>query len=195
MHRALVVLAAAASLVVSGCDVPNEPAAGTDADRTRPPSPTARDTEPGTGDRSSSCVDVTGDGGLADIREVDLAENSDGLRVTFRLSGPPVSSTGTVLLSVTAWSRDGDIGRQLGMKWANLDFTAFVFDVSEGRQEDVPTQPVIDGDTVTVTFPATATDELGSPWLWTATTTTNGADVDECPDENAQAPVRLSFPQ
>ena len=101
-----------------------------------------------------------------------------------------------MLLSITAWSGDGDIQRQLGMKWVDLAFTAFDFDLTAGRQENVSTQPVIDGNTVTVIFPTAITDELGSPWLWTATTNTDGTDVDECPDpDNNQAPARLPFPQ
>ena len=195
MHRARITLVAAAALVLSGCEATNQPSARTDASDTLNSTSTSPAPESGAGQRSASCTDVTGDGGLADIEEVDLIEVRDGLHVTFHLTGPPVSSTGTVLLSITAWSGDGDIGRQLGMKWVNLDFSAFVFDLTEARQENVPTQPVIDGNTVTVTFPPAATDELGTPWQWTATTNTNGTDVDECPDpDDDQTHGRLAFP-
>ena len=196
IHQAVLALVAVASLALSACDFADQPSVRTDPGNTLTSDSTSHSPEPGAGQRSASCADVTGDGGLADIHEVNLTQNNEGLRVTFVLASPPVSSTGTVLLSITAWSGDADIERQLGMKWVDLAFTAFVFDLTEGRQENVSTQPVIDGNTVTVIFPTANTGELGSPWLWTATTSTDGTDVDECPDPaNSQAPARLLFPQ
>src|SRR5689334_19693490 len=97
--------------------------------------------EPAAGvEGSASCSDATGDGGAADLVSVDLQGNGDELQVTYTLSAPPNMSAGTFLLSIIAWSEDGEAGRQLGVKWIDGEPQAFVFDFGDSSNDyvDVP---------------------------------------------------------
>lgn len=148
------------------------------------------------GGGAASCADAVGDGGLADIVRVDLAQEADGLRVSFQLTGPPVNSTGKILLSVQVSSGDGDIRRQLALQWTDGQARAFVVDQTGSGLQDVAAQPAVDGNMVSLTFPARTTADLASPWLWNASTSLDGTVVDQCPDAGGDSAGSrpLTFP-
>lgn len=145
--------------------------------------------------RAASCSDATGDGGPADIVSVDLVEDGGDLSVTYRLAQPLDTSADT-LLSLIAWSEDGATGRQLGAKWVGGTPTVFAFDLAEAQNQDVDVEPAVEGDTVSVTYPASAVEGLGESWGWTATTSVDGVDVDDCPEpgDDVLNPQRQPFP-
>jgi len=146
--------------------------------------------------RLATCSDATGDGGSADIVSVELAEDGGDLRSTWTLAAPPNTSAGTLLLSLTAWSEDGEAGRQLGIKWTDGQPGVFSFDLVETQNQDLDVEPTVEGATVSATFPGDAVEGLGETWGWTATTNVDGADVDDCPEpgEDPINPQRQPFP-
>jgi hypothetical protein len=151
---------------------------------------------PAGGVRAASCTDAPGDGGPADITAVKLVEGGEGLRATFTLAAPLDTSTGTALLSLMVSSQDGETARQLGAKWIDGQAQVFVFDSGTAQNEYVDVPPVVDGNTIHVTFPRSAIVGLGGTWRWGATTSVDGTDVDDCPEpgDDVLNPPRQTFP-
>jgi hypothetical protein len=127
---------------------------------------------------------------------VDLTLDGQGLQATYTLTAPPNTSTGTFLLSLTAWSTDGEVGRQLGVKWIDGTPGAFAFDLVEAQNEDLSATPAVEGSQVRVTFPADTVSPLGGTWKWTAVTSVDGLDADTCPEpgDDFLNPQRQPFP-
>ncbi|MCW2683429.1 MAG: hypothetical protein JWP33_1342 [Blastococcus sp.] len=131
---------------------------------------------------TAMCRDARGDGGTADLTMVELAGSGDGLTATFTMTAP-MPGSGPVLLSLAVSSGDGETARQLGARWVDGQATeVYVFDVGEAQNEDVNTEPSVDGGTVRVTFPSDAVSDLGATWRWRSTTSVGGVDVDACPE-------------
>lgn len=183
MTRAAVLLIAATLLAISAC-----------GDSAKPDT-AAHPGGPG-GVRTASCTDATGDGGPLDLTKVELLEGGEGLRATFGLAAPLDTASGSAQLSVMASSQDGNTARQLGVKWVDGESNVFVFDIGSAKNEYVQVPPVVAGSSVQVTFPRSAITGLGSTWKWHAAASSEGTDVDACPDAGGDAlnPQEQPFP-
>jgi len=121
--------------------------------------------------------DKKGDGADADITEVRMQTDADGLTVLVTLADDaPTNGTFAVFLNVA--SEDGETARQLGMKWVDDEaIPPFSFDLETAQQtnyDDAATR--IDGNEVAALFPLEAIEGLGTSWRWQAVTSVEGND-------------------
>jgi hypothetical protein len=134
---------------------------------------------------SATVDDTVQDGANADLRDVTLTLDATSLVVRYELAaGMPI--TGTVLLAVTVFSDDDTVVRQLGTQWINNGTPlVFVYDF-EGTEEHLDgVTPVVQGSTITVTYPASVVAGMGASFWWSAVTNVDGADIDRAPDADA----------
>jgi hypothetical protein len=197
LHGRKLVLAVLAAVLVScggndGQTQPESAAASTTARSELAPTTTSSPPS----DQASMCRDRRGDGQSADIRSVVLHRDGDRLRARFELiSRPP--TVGTVHWAILASSPSGDRALQLGVKFQDgAQVAHYVFDAGSTDQQNVSGSASLTGGVLTADFPYDAVAELGKTWRWSATTNVQGDDVDDCPDEGADAlnPRTVSFP-
>lgn len=146
---------------------------------------------------SATCSDKAGDSkGGDDLTEVALEREGDDLVASFQTT-KPIPSTGTALLSVHAWSEDGNTGYQLGAKFdGGQQIAHFVFDQVEASQINLETGVKANGNATTATFPMSEIESLGDSFKWSATYNVNGDDVDTCPEPGKDTlnPKQETFP-
>lgn len=114
--------------------------------------------------------------------QITLSYTDDGFDLAFK--GQPVPTKGTALYSATVFDMTGEYGSQLGMKFLNgKQIAYFVFSMDTYEQANLDGTAIVNGDTVSGTFPA---DDLGQlaeagPASWSAALNIEGRDVGECP--------------
>jgi hypothetical protein len=169
---------APASTVIATPSTSTSPSAST-------PSSASPSATPSTDEPLAILDDQKGDGGDADITEVRMLTNADGLVLQVTLADDaPTSGTFAVFFNVA--SNDGEIVRQLGMKWVDDEaIPPFSFDAETAEQtnyDDAPTK-IYDGNRVGGQFPLEAIEGLGTSWRWQAVTSVEGNDEDFAPQE------------
>jgi hypothetical protein len=145
------------------------------------PSRTSAASTPEDAPASATLKDAEGDADSVDLTSVRLDRTAEDLRVTYELAdGLPQSGTVGIFLSVS--SSDGSEARQAGVKWIDGSQIAyFVYDFT--TQKNLPGEVVTKGKKVTARFPLEEFVQLGNTWKWSATTSVEGKDVDDCPDQ------------
>ena len=147
---------------------------------------------PVTGDLDTRCADSTGDTPGVDVTDVALVSQDDQLIVAYTFNAP-VSTLGTLILTVEAHSQDGTGQRQLGVQVVNgrpvASFVATSPTSEPTRQFD--NVHVIDHD-IHAAFPADSITALGPRWIWFAMV--GGADSidDYCPGAAGTSPDNLT---
>lgn len=133
--------------------------------------------------------DKKGDGGDADITEVRMTTDADGLTVLVTLADDvPTNRELGIFFNVA--STDGDISRQLGMKWIDGEVTGpFSFDNTTVQQTNYDDESPISvkGRQVASTFPSEAIEGLGDTWQWQAVTSLEGDDQDFAPADGQKS--------
>ena len=132
---------------------------------------------------SATLKDEKGDAHLADLTSVRLDRTAEDLRITYQLAdGLPRNGTAGIFLSVS--SSDGSAVRQAGVKWLDGDQIAyFVYDFEQ--QKNLPGEVVTKGNKIIAAFPLSEFAPLGEIWKWSATTSLEGEDLDDCPDQGS----------
>ena len=125
--------------------------------------------------------DAKGDAESFDFTSVRLDRTTEDLQVTYQLAdGLPRNGTAGIFLSVS--SSDGSAARQAGVKWLDGDQIAyFVYDYE--KQKKLPGKVAMKGKRIIATFPLIEFAPLGNVWKWSATTSLEGEDLDDCPDQ------------
>lgn len=196
MRLGVLVSAAAVSIALSACsaeeaiplpDVSTPPPVATPSSA---PTPSATATPTASGDEPFAILDdQKGDGGAADITEVRMMTDTDGLTVLVTLADPaPTDREFGVFLNLA--STDGEISRQLGMKWIDGEVSGpFSFDSATVQQTNYDDEsPIsVDGREIATTFPLEAIDGLGDRWEWQAVTSLEGDDQDFAPADSKKS--------
>lgn len=200
VNRSTFVLAACASLAVTACSAPtptltpaNTPSA-TVAQTSAAPSSAAPSSESPSATPTSTeapfagLVDKKGDGGDADLVDVRMQVDPDGLTVLWTLTDDAPTDR-TFLTYLTVNSADGEISRQLGLKWVDGETPGpFMFDFTTTQQSNYEDAPVIDENKkIATTFPSEVLEGLGDTWEWKAGTSVDGEDQDFTPEEGKKA--------
>lgn len=171
-------------ILLSGCG--GSDGGDGDADQNPPvSSETSSDAVP---TKTSVCEDKTGDGGPMDLVSASI-RTGDDVVVTAVLAAP-IPRNDTVDVGVLVQSRDWDTIRLLVGKWVDgRAAEQYVYNMDPERQHQLPASGLqVDGNTVTMTFPASTVDDLGDGWTWGAHTgaesrytDASGTTVDACP--------------
>lgn len=172
-------------LLLAACSQP-EPPSNVDSPEPASPTTAARTSAPSTQETASvsaTLKDAKGDADSADFTSVRLDRTTDDLRVTYQLAdGLPRNGAAGIFLSVS--SSDGSAARQAGVKWLDGDQIAyFVYDFE--KQKNLPGEVVTKGNKIIATFPLSEFAPLGDLWKWSATTSIEGEDLDDCPDQGS----------
>ena len=136
---------------------------------------------PATGDLDTRCSDPIGDTSGIDVADVALVSQDDQVIVAYTFSAP-VSTLGTLILTIEAHSQDGRAQRQLGVQVRSgrpvASFVATSPTVEPTRQYD---NVHVDDREVHAAFPVATIEALGPKWIWFAMV--GGADSidDYCP--------------
>ena len=127
--------------------------------------------------------DRKGDGGAADMTEVRMMTDSGSLTVLVTLAADaPTESEFGIFINLA--STDGEVSRQLGMKWSDGEVSGpFSFDGTTVQQTNYDDESLIsvDGRKIATTFPAEVIEGLGESWQWQAVTSLEGEDQDFAP--------------
>jgi hypothetical protein len=106
--------------------------------------------------------------------------------------------TGTFLVAVLPGSTDGSKARMLGAHWLDGKLIGYyVVDPAQSPvQQNLKGEPFVDGNVIKATFPWSAVSDLGAIWNWTAGTSVEGEDVDDCPEPGPDMlhPKTVPFP-
>lgn len=134
-----------------------------------------------------TCDETTGDGGSNDLAAIALAVDATHLTATFDLAQPVATDDAMLGLNVlTQTDDDPDYEmHQLGVKWLDGQIIGFFdFSFKSGMQENFDySDVVVDGQRVTVKWPASIIEGLGADWRWFAFATHHGVDTDACPGQ------------
>lgn len=182
---AAVLVAAAVALVFTACSPSSPPVVSPSAEVEAPsPSPSSDPVAEQEGD-GHSCEEVDGDGGSNDLAAIALSLDANYLTATFDLAQPVVMDDAMLGLNVLTQT-DNDPGYEmhhLGVKWLDGQIIGFFdFSFKSAMQEHFDySGVVVEGQRVTVKWPASIIDGLGDDWRWFAFATHEGSDTDACP--------------
>jgi hypothetical protein len=142
------------------------------------------------------CVDSRPEpvGGVG-LKSTVLKEVNDGIEVTWTTT-TPMPRRGTVLYSISAYSMDGNVAKQLGVGYQDgVQNDFFSFDTGEAQQTNFDGTAEVAGRRVRVVFPKKAFDHVGEPFHWDAGYSF-GANDDICPDgaDDLKHPQSMTFP-
>jgi hypothetical protein len=147
----------------------------------KPPSP---GTGPTTTVPHDECEDATGEGGQLDLKSVTVdADEDTEVTVTFDLS-TALPKAGAAELGIYVAGADGELTRQLAVKWIDGQTTGpFVSDFGSAKQDNIGEDALMQkGDEfIVATFPAATITDLGKHWKWSAFANAQGNDTDACP--------------
>lgn len=175
----------AVAVVLSGCAGSNgdqEP----DATPTTTPStsPVTTPDEPGT--KTSACEDKRGDGGPMDLLLTTLTVGEDVV-VTAELA-EAIPRDDTVDVGVMLLSQDWNTSQYLVGRWVNGRALGPRNRGMLNSGRIPPARVLVEGSTVTLTYPPSVLDGLGENWTWGAWTgadsifrDASGNNVDACP--------------
>ena len=182
---AAVAVSAVVALVLTACSPSSPPVVSPSAEAEPPSSSPGSDPVAEQEGDGHSCEEVAGDGGSNDLAAIALSLDANYLTATFDLAQPVQTDDAMLGLNVLTQT-DDDPGyemHQLGVKWLDGQIIGFFdFSFKSATQENFDyAGVVVEGQRVTVTWPASIIDGLGGDWRWFAFATHKGSDTDACP--------------